>query len=602
MRENTSPSLLNKSLLFELPLVQIGGKALLLLIVSLCIFILGCTKKDSQSGAAQGAVQLGGELLSYLPQDAQGYFVFDATTAGYKKYEGSDIYQRMSKVQYDAETLFGNLASGAADVGNDTTVSFSDGNAQINRIITVLGPAIFKKNMLASIKENGIQHVAGYLRVVSQRNLALGLLVQAAKEIKVEEFVKKLRDKGEKVEEITLGKGKGYSLKLISTESSSSDRVKLANPKTEKAQPPFDTIYFASQSGKLAVGTDRDSVGAFLEGKPLSTKLKIQDDAAFKNAKAALSGEAGSYAFGYFDLAKVITKLIPEQQTKDLEVLKHFPVEGLGFSGAFDRVAKSKTAVVFSKQSPHSEKWLQALTVSGSSELLNWLPAKGVLAVEVNGDAVNNAAKLIIEQLPEEERQQAQMSTSTLKSIKDLAISARYMKGSSLFPELLIIGKVADAPTFLGMIKMMAGGAMASQGAGAAGWQQKKVEGVDASFMLTPLGVGIYTATKDDKLLIASSEGMLQSALRAAAGTELSLGKSLGDKQISTGKDSFFYWWIDYAAMADALDGLAGSLAMLGADANQNQEEWMHMFRNMGTAVAEGRVANQVVEFEGYQY
>ena len=41
---------------------------------------------------------------------------------------------------------------------------------------------------------------------------------------------------------------------------------------------------------------------------------------------------------------------------------------------------------------------------------------------------------------------------------------------------------------------------------------------------------------------------------------------------------------------------------MLGADANQNQEEWMHMFRNMGTAVAEGRVANQVVEFEGYQY
>ena len=63
MRENTSPSLLNKSLLFELPLVQIGGKALLLLIVSLCIFILGCTTKDSQSGAAQGAVQLGGELI-----------------------------------------------------------------------------------------------------------------------------------------------------------------------------------------------------------------------------------------------------------------------------------------------------------------------------------------------------------------------------------------------------------------------------------------------------------------------------------------------------------------------------------------------------------
>ncbi len=105
---------------------------------------------------------------------------------------------------------------------------------------------------------------------------------------------------------------------------------------------------------------------------------------------------------------------------------------------------------------------------------------------------------------------------------------------------------------------------MASGGMPSMGWQTKDLQGISAEYMQSPLGVGVYLATKGSLVGVGSSEAMLTELFPAAPRTQPLMASLSSSGQL-------FGAYLDFPGVAAFLESLSQTL-MLFTGGQQGKE------------------------------
>ena len=200
------------------------------------------------------------------------------------------------------------------------------------------------------------------------------------------------------------------------------------------------------------------------------------------------------------------------------------------------------------------KEFLAAQGTKQGSELLNGLPADSVVALSIDGGFIKSA----INAVPAE--QQGAMTAEDKARIEKLSSFALGIRPNQMapFPDLMFRVATSEDPAGLqAKLKNDLGGAVAMGGAPA--WQTETIEGVETQGLMTPFGVGIFTAVSGNNLLVSSSKEGLKQLILNKDGDALGQGKA---KDMLSRSNSVFVVYFDAPNVAKTIESAASSLAM----------------------------------------
>lgn len=148
-----------------------------------------------------------------------------------------------------------------------------------------------------------------------------------------------------------------------------------------------------------------------------------------------------------------------------------------------------------------------------------------------------------------------------LKSIRSLALAVVGLPTGSLAPELGVVVESNTPAELSKLIKATVAPFLQRGGLPVDSWQNKQVEGVPTSFILSPFGFGLFLAEPTGALVVGTTETGI--ARLIATHKSASPEKAAESLMVSRGAHAPFAARVDAVQLAKMVRGLQGTLAMM---------------------------------------
>lgn len=359
------------------------------------------------------------------------------------------------------------------------------------------------------------------------------------------------------------------------------------------------TIYLLASRDRMALSPVR-SLAERLFANPADngfTVISSTPDYLKSFAEVTQAGE--QFGFGYVDLQRLKNYAATLPDFTSHEELKDLPFTGAAISQAIRAGVATRFAVSIAPANDQQKLLVTNLERMPENVLATRVPADSVLYFGVDGQLIKTIQEGAISELSPEQRQAAEPWLASVRSLKGVGITLRKNAGDSPFPDLILTAQSSDANALLGSLKNEVTAVSESQ-MPAGRWLEKEILGTKVSYLLTPLGIGIYFGAVNDTVVGATTESAITSALRSLADPKEALVARLDDnvRAALTSSSSLLNGYADFAALADLIESVQGSLALFTGGANPVNASQIQGLKRMGIGAGSLKVSQSFLKGE----
>ncbi|MCB0353849.1 MAG: hypothetical protein KDD64_10005 [Bdellovibrionales bacterium] len=360
---------------------------------------------------------------------------------------------------------------------------------------------------------------------------------------------------------------------------------------------------FAAASGQsLGIASAEDLIGQLLSGNQSGNGLKsIVESPSYKKL-AAQANSNGDLVFSYYLDVKRIGDRFRQQLAENMEgsdLAQKIPVDSLFGSTSVDNSFLSWTGLAFNDQLGQFPILRKALTTPSDTVNLTNVPKEASIFISISDGILESLKTLAKESAPSPDMDK---SLEPLKNVKAVGLGVVSGGSASLFPGVFVL-LGSDAPAEL-LTQLKTNLSPGGDGAGAqlplSPWATKQLNGVEVSYTLSPLGVGLFAAQTDYGVAVATAEEALSSLLGSSNSGD-SLQKLLSDQRIASnapsGKLGVVY--VNGPKMADLVKGFQGNLAMFTGGQNPVAPDQLDQIQSAGINYWDSLFQSDVLSLRG---
>lgn len=502
---------------------------------------------EEQQVHSQGESELNfaGTLVEHLPAESFGFIYVDFV---------KESYQKLANSVWRLD-LIGKL------LNSQSTKNHNHNLSNVLRIVEKMDLKVFKEELkgiaiyLSSDKTKGQPIDAGLIFDVKNPEYLEKLLTVVREELKTESV---------QVTEVDF-KEKGSGLKI--------ERIHSPSPPSGSAEEQTTAqqtaLYFVKNANFAALAATEENVIALLDQQ--ITRPQILDSERFKIASRELSPNDQITALAYFDLQQIVQA---NQANLAAALVEHSDLLNLGNLSSIIYASSFLDVPSYFFRLNVENEWTELfskLQNSDFTELYSMVSNDVVMAFAMDGSILKTLYALL-EQNKAVNTNQANLQLVT--SIDKILFTERAAPlGQSILPvpDLLFAVKSSNIEQILAQTKSAIQQLMNSSGGGAAGttWSEKDIAGVKVEYLLSPIGIGAFLASKDAYLLIASNETQIKEALTGYINNSKDFISSLESnsdaQKFSEGNLSTFY--LNYPQLSAQLESLKGLLSAFSGEA-----------------------------------
>ena len=528
--------------------------------------LAGCSKSDSAGSSSGGSASglLGAAVLQQVPANNVAFGVVSTGGAGYQRYKKSPC----------------GTASMSARFSDALSKSTDPNQAELKKIMEIAQKLGFMSS------DPNAPDVASEMALYAAPNLttkkmdaALFLIGATGQDLRKQLAVLKQAaiDDGKKVTAETVGSAEAFS---ISEEATST------------------TFTFAATADKLAVGTNKESAARLWGAADGAWVQSLRTQPRFQRATNNLPTEGEEFGFFYVDVngvGEAVNALgMPGGFNKN-----DVPVESVALRASMGDAPTTGIAVAMEPRDDAQKRIFAALSGSGKSSLAEKFPAETVLFIGVDGrvsKTIKDEAIAAGAPIPPEEAE----NLALLDTTDGIGIGVRSARATSPFPEVSIAIQNSNA-TKLGSYLKDTVLELISAGSGGMPLQQKKIGDIDVSYILTPLGVGLYVGHGANAVYLTSSEPSFEEMVQLGGGKGVTLASTLSKQSqglLGSG-NPLFSTYINYEDGAELVKNLQGSLAMFTGGQALIEPSELEQFKKMGKVSIAGEWKDNVAVLRG---
>lgn len=530
------------------------------LLVSLVLVssLPACSKKKDSAGVEEKGPSITDiDLAKRIPASSTGFFIWDSTSEAYQQYSASAWGKsQSSKISKALEQLRANPASGEI-------APFLD--------------AILKSGLLGEDGKPPV--VASAVAFVdpgsAEKQPALGAFMTGRKGTNLQEQLAVLKNTFQT---------EGYN---VADYAGPPAGFTVAGPQLPDGSSALGKLFLVADASRAAIVTQESLIQRFFGDAPDNGIATIVASPLYQSTMQGVPA-ANQISFAFIDLKSTLARMrsgVAPETIREVEpVLDTFPVESVGFSQRYSNGLAGTGVAKVSPVSDVQKRWLGALTGGSSHETLEQAPRDSIIALTLDGGVLSKLKDLALaeSQRPDAEMLKAQLAV--LDSIKDLTVAVKAPSTVSAFPELVIIASGSDGAKLKSDMRTAIDGALASSGIQLGGWQTKTVEGGSIDFLMSPFGIGAYTAQAGNTFILATAEGSVVEALAAAKDGSKGLRARLGESPLRsiTGQNSFGFAYTNFEKLVELVKSFQGSMAMFTGGANPAADQALLDLKDLG--------------------
>jgi len=512
-------------------------------------------------------------VLSYIPEQSVGFFLWQANHPAYTKLKSSN---------------WGGVENDWIKSVNDST----EGLGEMKSVLKEAGIDLENEKTWNGLFSEGALFASPAPDASKQG--AIGVVVHADPSIKLSEKLDALKAKlptGEyEVKDLTLPQGKGVSVR------------------------PTD----AGQEEKIFVGWNGDiavfSSGEWALSSVLSSKGEkvpaVLSSPNFTRAARGLPADSARFATGFVDIEKLsqVAEHMGPSGAASVEKFKSsdVPLKGIAIAMGMDDMPQTTVRLVYDPAEGKKNEWLSTLNGSSDSQkLLAAMPSKPLAFLSIDGEMLRRVRAAALAGMGGGGALGQQLAF--LDHIKRLGISARAAApGQSLIPmpDILIAAESAKPAETQKALQDVVGMGMMLAGLGKSKWESGKVNDTPVESMSTPFGVGVYLASNKNLVLAASSQSQLSAALAGAEKSSFAAALPPRLGQALSTDPSLGSLYIDFEQVAGVMESAGGMLAMYapeGAESQQlTQAENIEALKRMGSMVGVVRLDDGLIGIDSF--
>lgn len=264
--------------------------------------------------------------------------------------------------------------------------------------------------------------------------------------------------------------------------------------------------------------------------------------------------------------------------------------------------------------------------------LLNHISDKSIVSISLSGDLLRAVAKMynfvktegetnkletaIKEKLGKKEQRNQVNSRSTqgiipeqlspyLMNNKGVSISITSIAADKMFPGLAIIFNDTQSDKLKERFKRELPGLLGDTASMLPPFQTKSSGGINIDYSITPFGVGLYLANKDDLMIVATEEELLASLVheKEAGSNSIQSGSSIlasleptFKKELQGLKNTAFFN-LDFNRLAAAISSAENTTSMFTGGKGLVSPEQLRTIKEMGKIAGRLTLANGIISF-----
>lgn len=538
-------------------------KTLCIALVATLVATQGCSKKSSVSTSISKSA-----LISSLPTDTIGYFIWNTASSNYKKFKQSPWGKQSMPLSSSADSLTGldnhrisSLISSLEKIGLFS--ADADSGAKPKEGILFISP---NSSKLAGL------HFGAYVAADSSSELDKKLAMLKS-EVEAQGFpTKPFKEAGQN----------GFSFTIPA-----SNRLYT------------DTVYASATSSLLTVASDKTLCLQPFSKDKNTTPLNLEQNQIYKDFLSEMT-KRDDFVAGFLDTKKLLSsieKFVPEHAPES-QLLKEIPAAGLQYHRAFNETLSDTVTLAFDPKDKNTELMLKGIENSNSKTLLNASPSDSLISLQLDTGSLRKLKETLEGNLAADQLAALGSQLAIIDKLNRLAINLRSDSTESLFPEIMITAQTKEADkVYQELLNSLS--LLQSSGVPVSGWNKTNIENTEVSFTLTPLGIGIYLAKLNGLVVLASSQSAIQKTIAATKNTQTSLYSTLSSAKAHSGmlKENIFSGYLDFASIASALETLQSTLAVFTGGAGNINSQELENLKQLGIVSFTGRRASDSISF-----
>lgn len=536
----------------------------LFIIASLVVSLPACSKHEDAPVITKGSSISEVDLAQRIPASSAAFIVWNTDSDAYRRFKasswGSAGNTNLVKMLEQAQ------ATGKADA----IKPFVD--------VLIKTGLITTNPQQPEVIRSGIAFVDAAPNSGTKPGLGLYLSANSGSNLK------------EKLAQIqAVFQSEGYQ---VTKRAGAPDGFNVAIKAKDAGAPEIGTVSFVANEATMAVATQDTLIDRAFAANPDNGMKVVTAGAGYQKTVGSLPS-GNQLSLGFVDVKALLARIrssVPADAVKDLDMaLQTVPVQEVGFAHSFDKGLSDSFAAHVVAQNDQQKRWLGAIATGSTHETLAQVPADSVAALSIDGTSLNKIKNLVFAEMPTPEMEALRTQLAPFDSLNNLTVAVRGPGAMGAFPELLFVAGGSDPAKVQESVKAAVDQALMSFGLQLGGWQSKSVEGGTMNFLMSPLGVGAFTAQSGNSVVIGTSEASVVDSLKASSGGTKSLKATLASAQDTSKTPSLLAVYANFERMTDVAKSVQGSLSMFTGGKTGMTDESLEQFRKLG--VFSGRLA-----------
>jgi len=568
------------------------------------LFVLSCTKSESQPTVLEKSA-----LLQKVPEGTFGFFVWDSSNEAFKKFNAS-AWSGGWINDYVEEIAAAKL--GDQELSPPQIESLK--NLYQNLYEDKAAPAI--ANGVVFLSMNKDHQTAG------DDPFSIGSFGKIADHERVQktlaDFKADMNGKGFPVTEQNIGKGSGFQVSIPLIElTATSESFNSEEPSAELIRSDMSefklssleklTLHFAYDQENLGVSTSLAHLqNLFQENAETKGFEDLKNSANYKRAMSKVSFDNSQLGYSFFDLSfknfEVMESLLglsDEEHTELFGNIKDiYPLESfVHTAGLDDGNYVMSYNLLASPKSDAQKEWAKVLNVKSPALAPSSLPGDTLVYLNFSGAMVNLWKDLALKSAETEEIMQYKKDLEILETVKNLSVSIAGASAASFYPEITIVAETSSPDQLISVLKKQVSKAATGSPMPLSDWQEKKLGDLDLSFLVSPLGIGVYLARMDNLVVAASSEGTLRKIVDVQNKKAGALQEKLNTLAKTTSpQPSFLSTYVDLAGIYKTLKALEGTIAMFTGGQDGFDMSGLQELEKMNSALYSCNYASEMLK------
>lgn len=504
------------------------------------VLVGGCTEKDKgANSAAHSGKQLSQDaLLSKIPTSTAAFSVMDFSGEGYNLFIKSP-YGAGNNAKKSIDAMVDKIReAGAGEELASVMRRVLDSGVQLG-LIAADGTYTVEKVISRTVLFGGPASNA-------QLPVEAGIFLKAAPGVVMSEKLDILR------KELT-----GTSLKIA--DESIPGATKGFTVALEQVSAK---VYFAASTELLGLALSKSAIEGLFSSTSTGAIEAIQALPEYKQATTPLVAPEKPLVFTFASLTRLRPLLDAVAKADESGEFKpgDLPFDAVALQASFPKQYVHNIGLAVAPKTDVQTKVFAALQDSALSPATTKLPADVAFSIALDTRFLGRLEPMI---KSIEESAPAGV-TDHVKQLQSILLGLRNNAAGSPLPDIFMIMESAGREQLESFLQSSLGMAMSLAGQPAS-WQTKDIGGVQAKYVTTMLGAGVYMGAPANSkaILLGSSDGVLKDMIATQSGDSPGASASMPEQlksQLALANVASFYF--NFKRIADTIDSAKNTLAM----------------------------------------